>query len=219
MEAYRDEDEQLAALKQWWKQNGNSLLIGIGLALAIVFGWKAYEKNTQESAEAASNRYQALLQTVAELNGSTDEAALAKAQVDAHGIKQDHAGSPYAQFAALVLAKLAVQQGNLAQAEEELRWVLAEQPSADTERLAKSRLARVLAGQQKYDDAVALLDVPATDAFYLYYQELKGDILLQAGQTDTARDAYKAAVDKAREVGGAVPLLEAKLADLAVVSE
>ncbi len=219
MEAYRDEDEQLAALKRWWKQNGNSLLIGIGLALAIVFGWKAYEKHTRESAEAASNRYQALLQTMAALEGSTDEEALAKAQVEAHGIKQDHAGSAYAHFAALVLAKLAVQQNNLTQAEEELRWVLTQKPAVDTERLAKSRLARVLAAQEKYDDAVAQLDVPATDAFYAYYQELKGDIWKQAAQLDKARDAYQAALDKARENGGAVPLLEAKLADIAVASE
>jgi len=35
---HRTEEEQVAALKQWWNDNGNSLIIGVGLALALVFG-------------------------------------------------------------------------------------------------------------------------------------------------------------------------------------
>lgn len=44
---HRTEEEQVAALKQWWKDNGNSLIIGVGLALAVVFGWKIEGKETQ----------------------------------------------------------------------------------------------------------------------------------------------------------------------------
>ena len=35
---YGNEDEQVRALKQWWDRNGASTLMGVGLALALVFG-------------------------------------------------------------------------------------------------------------------------------------------------------------------------------------
>jgi predicted negative regulator of RcsB-dependent stress response len=35
------EEEQLAAIKDWWQRNGKPLLTGGVLALAGVFGWQA----------------------------------------------------------------------------------------------------------------------------------------------------------------------------------
>lgn len=212
------EDEQLAALKSWWQKNGTSLVTGVVLALAIVFGWKAYENYTQEAAEAASNRYQMLIQSLATLDPGQDE-AVAKVQLQAQELKAEHGGSTYAQYAALVLAKLAVEQGNLDQAEAELRWVLSQKPQAEIERVATARLARVLGEQQRYDDAVALLSVPAEDAFFVYFQEIKGDILRAAGQAEAAREAYQAALDQAGAEGQGAPLLRIKLADLATASQ
>ncbi len=43
MSEMRTEEEQVEALKDWWKENGRSLLLGVALALAIVFGWKGWE--------------------------------------------------------------------------------------------------------------------------------------------------------------------------------
>ena len=45
MAEMRTEEEQIEAIKQWWKKNGSSLLIGVGLALAIVFGWQAWQNH------------------------------------------------------------------------------------------------------------------------------------------------------------------------------
>lgn len=212
------EDEQLAALKNWWKKNGSSLVTGVALALAIVFGWKAYQNHVKETAEAASNRYQVLVQSLATLDPSQTE-AVAKVQLQAQELKAEHSDSTYAQYAALVLAKLAVQQNNLEQAEAELRWVLAHEPEAEIQRVATARLARVLTEQKRYDDAIALLSVPAGDAFFVYYQELKGDILSIAGQSQAARDAYQAALDQAEAEGQNAQLLKIKLADLATASQ
>ena len=219
MEAYRGEDEQLAALKRWWKENGNSLLIGIGLALFVVFGWKAYEQHTRSTAEAASNQYQALLQSLAQTDMSNQD-AVAKIQVQAHDLKNEHGGSVYGQYAALILAKLAVDAGEAAQAEEQLRWVIEQKPVAEIERVAKARLARVLTVQDRHADALALLDVPKDDAFYVYFQELRGDILLETGEREKAREAYQLAQEQAGKAGqGPQPLLEMKLADLAAQAQ
>ena len=45
MAELRTEEEQVQAIKDWWKNNGSSLLIGIGAALAIVFGWQAWQNH------------------------------------------------------------------------------------------------------------------------------------------------------------------------------
>ena len=47
MEDYRTEEEQIEALKRWWSENGKSIVIGIALAGASVFGWRAWQDQQQ----------------------------------------------------------------------------------------------------------------------------------------------------------------------------
>ncbi|WP_409365464.1 tetratricopeptide repeat protein, partial [Klebsiella pneumoniae] len=39
----RTEDEDLAQIKDWWQRNGKPLVTGGILALAVVFGWQAWQ--------------------------------------------------------------------------------------------------------------------------------------------------------------------------------
>lgn len=215
MQAYSSDDEQLAALKNWWKQNGKSLLLGILLALAIVFGWKAYESHKRNTAIAASLKYQQVIQALNGLQGS-DTDAVAQVQVKALELKNEHGNSSYGQFAALILAKLAVDQKDYAQAEEQLRWLRDQKPDPAMESLVNARLARVLAAQGRHQEALDLLDKEVDGPMQAYYQELRGDVLVSAGERDRARASYQAALTQARETGRNTFLLEVKLADLAV---
>ena len=61
----RSEEEQLDAVKRWWKENGMSLIAGAVLAAAGVFGWNAWQNYQQGQAEAASMRYQQLVNMTA----------------------------------------------------------------------------------------------------------------------------------------------------------
>ena len=64
----------------------------------------------------------------------------------AEQLKADYSGSTYAQFAALHLARVAVAQNDLAEAQAQLRWVLGKaDKGSDTAQIAQLRLARVLA--------------------------------------------------------------------------
>ncbi len=65
MSDMRTEEEQVEALKNWWKENGKSLLLTIALALAVVFGWKGWQNNQRITAENAAVMYQNLVQAVA----------------------------------------------------------------------------------------------------------------------------------------------------------
>lgn len=80
--------------------------------------------------------------------------------------------------------------------------------------LARQRLARVLAAQNKADDALKLLDAKVEEAFLASREELKGDLLVQLGRSDDAHAAYQKAKDALAE-DAAVGGLQMKLDDLA----
>ena len=73
---------------------------------------------------------------------------------------------------------------------------------------------RVLADQEKYDEALALLEIGDRGAFSGSYDELRGDILVLQGDRDGARAAYQQAESKLRAVGADVSLLNIKLDDI-----
>ena len=47
MADYETEEEQIEALKDWWRENGNSLLIGVAVALVAVFGFRGWQTSVQ----------------------------------------------------------------------------------------------------------------------------------------------------------------------------
>lgn len=207
MEGYRSEDEQLEALKRWWQENGRSIVIGVVLALGLGFGWQTWQRNQQISAENASNLYQQMLQALA----SEQEVGGELGKQLATQLKDSHRGTVYAQFAALHLARLAVNSGQAALAEQELRWTLGmADTDSDIHRVAQQRLARVVAAQGRADEALELLaDAPA--AFAASYAMARGDILLQEGREAEALASYEAAAGALAEGTPVPPTLTDKL--------
>ncbi|MEM1404089.1 MAG: tetratricopeptide repeat protein [Pseudomonadota bacterium] len=190
MDSYRTEDEQVEALKRWWKENGQSTVIGIVLALGLGFGWQAWQRNEQVTAENASTLYQQMLQALA----TQDERGADAGRALALQLKDEYRGTAYAQFASLHLARLAVLEGQEPEAEKELRWVLSmADAGSELHQVAQLRLARVLAAQGQADSALALLENAETD-FVASYAMARGDILLGDGREDDALAAYESAV-------------------------
>lgn len=217
MDNYRTEEEQIAALKKWWADNGNSLLIGIGAALVIVFGWKAWQNSVEQEKAEASVMYQQLITTAT--SNSFDEVDEASSVAFIAGeLKEQFEGSEYAIYGALFLAKEAVEKGELEQAAAELRWVLEATEDQRLTHITRGRLARVLSAQGQHDEALALLDAqdPVFEAAYL---EIRGDILLRTEQEQAAIDAYTKAFAMVKDNPQAQPLLAVKLSDLGVNPE
>ncbi|WP_019528922.1 YfgM family protein [Dasania marina] len=214
---YQNDEEQIEAIKRWWKENGKSTLTGIALAIAAGFGWQGWQKQQQESAYAASSAYQNLLAVVAKDQAPLNDEQMATANYLADKVKNDYASSSYAQLAALYKAQLAVKASNLVDAETELRWVLAQSPTAEIKAQAQLRLAKVLLATEKYPLALAELAQPIV-GFKPLYAELKGDILLAQGDEAAARAAYQQAKDLATATAGvsANNLLELKIQQLKV---
>ena len=214
METYRTEEEQLAALKRWWKENGKSLIIGVVLAVAAVFGWQSWQANKQASGEAASEIYFSLIEAVA-----LEDAAQTSTVVHlAEQLKQDFGSMTYAQYGALLAAKQAVMAGDLALAETQLSWAVEQaDKQGSLYKIALLRLARVVAAQGDAGRALTLIENVDAGSHEASYQEVKVDLYLSLEQTDKARAAYQAAVAAAG--GEQRPVLMLKLNDLAVVEE
>ncbi len=220
MDPLRTEDEQVEALRRWWDENGKSTIAAIVLALSAGFGWQGWQSYQEEQRALASDVYQNLLEALAGADqGLVD---LAEARELAGQLKREHMGSTYAQFAALQLARIAVEERNLTTAEAELRWVLEKAgKGSDIAQVTELRLARVLASGGDAEQALAILDGAGDSPYAASYESARGDILLAQGKESEAREAYI----RARNFAAANParppinLLEQKIQALNPVPE
>ena len=213
MAELRTDEEQVEAIKQWWKNNGNSLLIGIGAALAIAFGWQAWQNQQAQQRTEAASQFVTLMNAF----GTEDETSADTVAFVAKNLRDDHADSAYAVYANLMLARVQLMQNSDVEgAVESLQWAL--DKAAQTQPLAlvvRSRLAQAQMALEDYDAALATIDgAKNSDAFGAMFAELRGDILLAKGNQDGAREAYLAARAQGEENRSGV--LQLKLADLGV---
>ncbi|AYC31959.1 GTP-binding protein [Pseudomonas cavernae] len=207
----RTEEEQLALVQDWWQRNGKPLLTGGALALVVVFGWQAWQKYQTNQAQGASMLYQQLLETTFSPSGQPDAAKVSEL---AGKLKSEYAGSHYAQYGSLFVAKVAVDAGKLDDAAAELQAVVSK-PSDDTlGELARQRLARVLSAQGKTEEGLKLLEGEGDKAYLASREELRGDLLAKLGRTDEAHAAYEKAKASLSD-DAAVGSLQMKLDDLA----
>ncbi len=205
------DDEQLVAVKDWWQRNGKPLVTGALLAVIVVLGWQQWHRYQNNQSQGASALYQQLLETALTPSGQADAGRVVEI---AGKLKSEYGGSAYAQYGSLFVAKVAVDAGKLDDAAAELKTVTDKPANVTLGELARQRLARVLAAQNKPEDALKLLDGQADKAFLAAREELRGDLLVQLGRTDDAYAAYKkakAALSEESAVGG----LQMKLDDLA----
>lgn len=213
MAELRTEEEQIEALKNWWSENGKSLVLSAAAVLAGVFGWKGWQQHQLNQTEAASASYQQLLDaSLAAVSGDKDQ--LATSQHLAGQLQKDFSGTEYARLGALLMAKVAVSAGDLDLAMQQLDWLLASEPSEFVASLATLRKAQLLSAKGEFDTALGILSAAKAVELGGQVAEMKGDVLLAKGDAKAAREAYLQA--QSLQAGAANPLLTMKLDDLAV---
>lgn len=207
----RTEEEQIEALKNWWDENGKATIAGVVVALSGYFGWVGWDKIQQNKVQAAADVYQQML--------SLPEGSTEQVKALAEQLSQDHAGTPYAAFAALELAKQAVAANEFDRARELLTLADKQKLTDSAKPLVKLRLAQVEYAAGNYDAALTVLKaLPAGEQWEVAAAELRGDVFKAQGQADQARIQYQAAMDVLQAKPGAnTQVLKAKLDDLAVV--
>lgn len=206
MAAY-EEQEDLDKLKAWWKNYGNSAIIGIVLGVAILVGFRYWTQYTEQRLHAAAGIYEQMVQNF-NVRKMGEVVKLGEALVD------EYASTPYAGMAGLLLARQDFDAGDAAKAKQRLQWVLEHADDAAVKHAARLRLARLRLDGGEKDAALALLDVKDRTGFEAEYEELKGDIHVAQGQREAARQAYREALKHLPEGSAYAPLLNMKLDDL-----
>lgn len=213
MEGYNTESEQLAALRQWWKKNGNYVVAGIVAGVLVVGGWRLWGYWQARRSAAAANLYAGVVGA----EQQSDNAAIVKA---AKALIAAYPDSAYGALAGLAMAKADLGQQNLKGAQAALRDVMQHSPDKGLAIVARLRLARL---QIQADDPKAALATLAavpkgSEAFAAAIEETRGDAYTASGNTAAARNAYKTALAKAGPANGMSTLLQMKLASLPVAT-
>lgn len=209
MDIYSTEEQQLDALKRWWKEYGKAIILGSVIGLGGLFGWRYYQSHQLETRAAGAEAFEQISQRLASEGSAAFETTVA--------FVRDNQGNSYGGLAALLLAAQAVEAGNLELAREQLELALAGTEDAALANTVRLRLARVLLAQEQLNAAQERLNQVEGEAFAALRSEVQGDLYLARGQLDAAREAYGAA----RDAGGlnGNPGLQLKLNHLAVSAE
>jgi len=186
---YETEEQQVEALKKWWKENGTSLIVGLLVGVSALFGWRYYVQQNSVHAVHASDIYMQVMQSAVTQN--VDDRI-----IDFQNqLINEYADTPYAALSALALAKIEYEKDNTEGAVAQLELAIKHANDDVVKQIASLRLASVYIEQGKYDEALALLNTKHDAAYDARYEELKGDLFSARGDVAEARAAYDKAIN------------------------
>ncbi|OUS15310.1 hypothetical protein A9Q88_12220 [Gammaproteobacteria bacterium 50_400_T64] len=196
MAEHLTDEEQLESLKRWWKENGMQLVLIVALSVGGWYAWQQWQGNKKAKAEMGSLIYIEMMDIAskAPLSALLDEqreTMIEKSEV----LKKDFANTQYANYAGLLLAKLAVAEKRLDDAAVELQAVIENTEGEELSYIAQMRLARLEMGRKNYPEALQIIEGDIPPAILANVAELRGDIHLFAGDNLAARAAYQQALD------------------------
>ncbi len=203
MELYDSEEEQVQAIKDWWKENGKAVILGGVIGLGGLFGWNYYQESVTAAKEAVSDSYTQVIEQLT----SNDAKVISEVEDFIEANKE----TEHAVLAALQLAKVQADAGELDKALAQLQWAKTNTEDKALAPIATLRIARIQAQKERYDDALATLESLDSAAWAGRTAELKGDILLRKGDKEAAYSAYA----EAQQAGEVSQNIQMKLDDLA----
>ena len=206
-EEYLTDDEQLEAVKHAFVEYAPWIIGGVLIGAGLLFGYRYYQSYTNDRALKAAAQFSAM---TAALQAEDH----AKSRQLAEGLVKDFAGSPYADQAQLMLARLDVDDGHEGAAIAPLTHVMNDSKDNQLRQIARLRIARILTDQGKSDEAIKTLSEPMRAAFAGPYHEVRGDAYLSKKDVADALTEYRAALVAAAESGINPALLELKIQDL-----
>jgi len=206
VEIYDSEEEQVAAIKRWWKENGTSIITGVVIGVAMIAGWNFWQSYSKDKSHQASTLYGELLESIAGGKKESIEKISSR-------MSQQYGSTAYASFAALLMARTKVEQGDLDSAKKILEKQISESDSVELKHVARIRLIKLLHASDENEKGLQLIaqvDQASIQGFAASYDELKGDLYVGLDRLGEARTAYQSAL----MAGKSSPLLQFKLDDI-----
>lgn len=199
-----DEHEQSERVRKWVREYGFSIVMGVVLAFAGIFGWRQWGEYQTGQAQLASEYY-SIVRTELEAGRVDSAEAQYQAMRDAVGRRA------YTALAGMLMANLLVEEGRVEEVVPIYSEILERRKFRALWPVAKLRLARVYHALGDASAALALLEGSPPDGFEAAWAEVRGDLLLADGRVEEARQAYRQAVEKITGDGGNPRLVQIKL--------
>ena len=201
------EQEQLDAVKAFWKRYGNLITWLLVLVMGAFAAWNGWNWWQRDQAMKSGAMYDELERAAQ----AGDAAKTARIYAD---LKERFPRTAYAQQGALVTAKLQFDQGQLDAARDTLAWVAEKGIEAEIRTVARLRLAALQAEAKQYDAALKTLDAATALTFEALVADRRGDVLAAQGKPELARAAYQTAWAAMSDKVDYKRLIEAKLTSL-----
>jgi predicted negative regulator of RcsB-dependent stress response len=131
LSTYADQEE-LDKIKDWWKNYGNALIAGVLLGGAILIGVRYWTQYKEQNLQAASVIYGHMVQ-----NYQAKKADLVRHSGES--LIDEYSSTSYAGMAALILARMDFDSGDMVAARKRLQWVVENTSDAATVHAARLR--------------------------------------------------------------------------------
>ncbi len=194
------EEEQVDKLKKWWDSNGKQIIAGAVLGLAGIFGWNYYVDYQDSQALNARALYLSYASDSANI-GAYDK------------LIKDHSSSSYADQGTLIMAKYLFDAGNYSLALDAIEPLLSREDSVIAS-TAALRTASLFLELGQHQEALDVLNLENANGFSGLFYNLAGDIYLDLGNSEEARNNYALAIENITENSSLSQLIQIKLDDL-----
>ena len=201
------EQEQLDALKAFWKQYGNLITWTLVLVLGAYAGWNGWQYYQRDQARQAAAMFDELERSA----GLGDAERVGRVFDD---LQARYGATAFASQGGLLAARVHADKGQAASARSTLAWVADNGSDEGLRALARLRLAGLLIDAKEYDAARQQLDGVAAPGFEALVADRRGDLLAATGKPAEAKAAYEAAYKAMDERLEYRRLIDAKLAAL-----
>lgn len=182
-----EEQDQLDALKTWWKTNGSKVLIVASLLVITFGGYQGWKQYQAKQSEAASTMFMQL--------GDTSPTDVKAIQALSGEIIEKYPSTPYAARAALLSAKVHYNAKDVDNAKIKSEWAYKNAKEDAVKTLAQLQLAAILFEQKDYEAALKLVNEKHESSFNGLFADLKGDVLVAQGKSADAKVAYQEALN------------------------
>ena len=180
-----EEEQEINQLKDWWKENGKTIIVAFILGVGGMFGWRYWQAHQAEQIAQASAQYDALI-----YSAQQDEQAK-KANIEQ--FVQDNSKTAYAVFALLDEAKKATEKQDFAAAEVNLNQALTQSQDEVLTSIVALRLSAVQFQLGQLDNALTTLNQVKGESFNARKAILTGDIQIVKGDKVAAKNSFEQA--------------------------
>ena len=180
-----EEEQEINQLKDWWKENGKTIIVAFILGVGGMFGWRYWQAHQAEQIAQASAQYDALI-----YSAQQDEQAK-KANIEQ--FVQANSKTAYAVFALLDEAKKAAEKQDFAAAEVNLNQALTQSQDEVLTSIIALRLSAVQFQLGQLDNALTTLNQVKGESFNARKAILTGDIQVAKGDKVAAKNSFEQA--------------------------